>query len=223
VARTHCAGQRIYGTAFEDRLSVAFITGEQDGNRRENEIFMHPWFVDLKIRTKLWIVPGMEHEISPSKVQAEVYAWLKEDLKRRQDDAKSRPGLAAASGEAFAGADQAKRFFDTANEELKNPERIWRGVTLLQGVVNRWGPTEPGQQAKKLLGEIGKDEKYLEQIEKQGSADEIKSLTAQAKALGRFGRIAAAIEAWSILAGNYQGTATGRDATAQIDRLKKKK
>ncbi len=72
---------------------MAFITGEKDFNRKENEEYMFPWLEELGVRTKLWVVPKMGHEIPPSKILAEVYAWLADDLKRRRADVKARPGL----------------------------------------------------------------------------------------------------------------------------------
>ncbi len=65
------------------------------------------------------------------------------------------------------------------------------------------------------------DEATLTRIAEQGARDEQLALSAQARALERFGQAAKAIDAWSILAKNQAGTAAGRDAEAQIRRLKK--
>src|ERR1051325_1296924 len=92
----------------EERLSVAFVTGEKDFNRKENEEYMYPWLQEVGIRSKLWVVPNMGHAIPPASVVAEVHAWLAEDLKRRHDDAKARPKLAVKPDDTPSAAEQAK-------------------------------------------------------------------------------------------------------------------
>lgn len=205
----------------QDRLSVAFVTGDKDFNRKENEIYMAPWFEELGIRAKAWVVPNMGHAVPSGTVLAEVYSWLAGDLPRRQADAKQRPGLVFTPDLTPSGAAQAKRYLDTARRELKDPERTWHGVTLLQGIVARWNKTPAGVEARGYLKEIVSDEALLQRIGDQGAADEIKSVTAQAKALERFDLPAKAIEAWSILAKNYEGMPVGQNALAQIRRLQK--
>jgi predicted esterase len=81
----------------EDRLSVAFITGEKDTNRKEIEEVMYPWFQEVGIRARLWVVPKMGHAIPSGDVMAEAHAWIAEDLQRRRDDAKARPKLAVGA------------------------------------------------------------------------------------------------------------------------------
>ncbi|MSQ94452.1 MAG: hypothetical protein EXR98_07840 [Gemmataceae bacterium] len=207
---------------IEERLSVAFVTGEKDFNRKENEVYMAPWFEELGIRSKLWVVPKMAHEIPSSAVITEVHAWLAEDLKRRRDDAKGRPKLAVAHDVTPSAAEQAKRQLESALDDLKQPPRTWRGVALLQGVTQRWGKTESGKQAQALLKEIVNNDKLLERVEVQGSEDEVKSISSQAKALERFGQNAKAIEAWQLLAQNYDGTPIAAKANENIKRLRAK-
>jgi hypothetical protein len=93
----------------------------------------------------------------------------------------------------------------------------------LQGVTQRFGKTEAGQRAAGLLKKIAADEQLLNIIAVQGAEDEQKSLSAQAKAFERFGQIAPAIQAWQILAQNYEGTPVGKQALEQIRRLQAKK
>ncbi len=73
-----------------ERLSVAFVTGEADFNRRENEAVMAPLFQELGVRSKLWVVPRLGHDLPPAGVLAEVYAWLAADLRRRREDTSAR-------------------------------------------------------------------------------------------------------------------------------------
>src|SRR5439155_8114284 len=82
-----------------DRLSVAFVTGESDFNRRECEVLISPLFTELGIRSKLWLVPRLSHALPPGDVLADVYAWLADGLKRRREDARAHPGLAVPAGD----------------------------------------------------------------------------------------------------------------------------
>jgi predicted esterase len=207
---------------IEDRFSVAFVTGEKDPNRKENEVFMAPWFEEIGIRSKLWVVPKMGHTIPPHAVQSEVYAWLNADLPRRRADAKARPKLAVTPDEAPGAKEQAERFALAADDDLKNPERAWRGVSLLHGVVHRWPKTPAGIQTRTLLKQLPENDLLMKRIEDQGPKDEVKSLTAQAKALERFGNIPKAIEAWSLLATNYANTPIATNAAENIKRLRGK-
>jgi predicted esterase len=207
---------------LEERLSVAFVTGETDMNRKENEVYMAPWFEELGIRSKLWVVPKMGHAIPAPAVMSDVYAWLTEDLQRRRDDAKARPKLAVAADDTPSGSEQAKRFVAAAVADLKLPARTWHGVVLLQGATQRWGKSESGAEARGLLKDVLNNDKLLERISVQGAEDEVKSVSAQAKALERFGQPAGAIEAWGILARNYEGTPIAAKANENIKRLRAK-
>lgn len=93
---------------------------------------------------------------------------------------------------------------------------------MLQGVTQRWPKTESAREAQKLLKDALGDEKLLERIDRQGADDEVKSLSAQARAMERFGNVPKAIEAWSLLAKNYEGMPIAAEAAANIKRLKKK-
>jgi pimeloyl-ACP methyl ester carboxylesterase len=217
-----CGTNPLSGPAYlrhriHDRLSVAFVTGEKDFNRKENEIYMGPWFFDLGIRAKVWVMPKAGHVIPAPAVHEEIYAWLEADLKRRQAEARAHPELALAFD--TAPPEQARRYLAAAQAELKQPARTWRGVALVQAVAQRWGKTDAGKQARQLLQEIANDEATLERIADQGAEDEKKALSAQAWALERFGQPKKAVEAWQILAKNYEGTPTGRNAQYEIRRL----
>ena len=204
---------------IHDRLSVAFVTGEKDFNRKENEEYMFPYFQELGIRTKLW-VPKVGHALPPADVAVEVHAWLTADLKRRAQNARDYPGLSVGPQAAPTAKEQAAGLLSAAQAELGKQDRVWQGVALLQGVTTRWGKLEPAKEARALLQKIGKDENLLKLIEEQGAADEIRSLTAQAKGLERFGQTKKAIEAWEILARNYADTPVGQKAAAEVRRLK---
>jgi len=202
-----------------DRLSVAFVTGSGDFNRKENEDYMFPYFQDVGIRSRLWVVPKMGHSVPGPDVLAEVHAWLAEDLKRRQTDAKERPGLAAASDEVKTGAQQATGQLEAAEAGLKDPERTWPAVALLEGIVERWGKTEVADKARKHLDQVKADPKRAQLLAEQRGAEERRELTAQAKALERFGLRRRALETWRKLAKDQAESAAGKKAAAEAKRL----
>jgi hypothetical protein len=204
----------------QDRLSVAFLTGATDFNRRENEDFMFPYFHELSIRSRLWIVPKMGHAIPGADILAEVQRWLDEDFKRRRADAKDRPGLSASPTEVPTSLTQAKRLLETAEEEFGRPERTYRGVALLQGINARWPKTEPAEKARALLKEISGDPKRLKLIEEQGGDEERLVLGAQARSLEKFGDSQAALKAWDLLAKNHAGTDDGKKAAEEAKRIR---
>src|SRR5262245_52956963 len=84
-----------------DRVSVAFVTGEQDFNRRENEVWIAPFFKELDVRSQLWIAPGVGHDIPGPALMDDVVAWLSADVKRRREDARDRPHLNFKADEAL--------------------------------------------------------------------------------------------------------------------------
>lgn len=222
-----CGTNTISGPTYlrhrvEERLSVAFVTGENDTNRKENESVMHPWFQQIGIRSKLWVVPKMGHAIPGASVIGEVQAWIAEDLPRRRADRKARPKLAVAADDTPTAKEQPKRFVAAAQDDLKDPLRTWRGVALLQGVTQRWGGTAESKQAQRALKEVLGNETLLQRIDEQGTADEVESISAQARAMERFGFVPKAIEAWEILAKNHEGTPVGARAVENIKRLRAK-
>src|SRR5262245_46055155 len=183
-----------------DRLSVAFVTGASDFNRAENEQYMFPMFQDLGIRSRLWVVPKLGHGIPGPAVLAEVCKWLEEDLSRRHKDVKAQPTLACPPDDALTPRKLASRALDAAEANLKEDDRLWRGVALLQGVVARWGRTEEAEKARKRLAELKEDPKRLRLAEEQGGKEKRTVLQAQGKALDRFGQTAAALREWKKLA-----------------------
>lgn len=222
-----CGTNPIPGAAWqrhriEERLSVAFVTGEKDMNRKENEAYMYPWFQEIGVRSKLWVMPKMGHVIPPASIVSEVHAWIAEDLKRRRDAAIKHSKLAVGPDDTPSAAEQSKRYFSAALDDLKAPARTWRGIALLQGVTQRWPKSTAADSARAELKRIVNDKDILQRIEVQGADDEVKSISAQAKALERFGNIPKAIEAWQLLAKDYQGTPAGNTANMNIKRLRGK-
>jgi dienelactone hydrolase len=205
---------------IQDRFSVAFVTGEKDFNRKENEAYLYPQFDELGIRAKLWVVPKLGHAVPPPQTLAAVYAWLAGDVKRRRADAEERSALAVAPDEAPDGPAQAARLLKAAKAELRRPEHTWRGVVLLQGVLQRWGKTEAAGKARKLLSDIQDDDQRLRLVERQGGADERRTLLAQAKSFEGFGRPEQAVQAYELLVRHHPDTPEGKRAAAALKRLR---
>ncbi len=202
------------------RLSIAFVTGSGDFNRKENEDYMAPLFHDLGVRSRLWVVPKLGHAIPSSTVLAEVYAWLAEDLPRRREEVKARPGLAVSPDEAPRGERQAARLLETAEAALRAPDRTWEGVALLQGILARWEATEPGHKARRLLEQTQSDAKRLALVGEQGGREERQSLKAEATALACFGETKHALRAWELLAKGHPQSPEGKQAAAEAARLR---
>lgn len=202
----------------QDRLSIAFVTGESDFNRAENEKFMAPLTRQVSIRTQLTVVPKLGHGVPDDKVLDAVVSWLEEDLPRRREDIKKNPSLGVPPVESLIATAQAARLLEAAQRDFKEEATVWRGVTKLQGVLARWPRTEAGTKARDLLEELKKDEKRLKLAGDQGGVEERVYLLAQAETLEAIGRTAAALQAWNELAEQHPFAPEGRKA---IDRVRK--
>jgi predicted esterase len=203
-----------------DRLSVAFVTGESDFNRRECEVLMAPLFTQLGIRSKLWLVPRMGHSLPPGEVLVDVYSWLADGLKQRRDDAKGHPRLALPADEVLTPEKVAARQLEEAEADLKKVGRTWRGVALLRAVVERWPDTDAGDKARQLLKDVAIDPAKSRAILEEGGKEESQLLTAQASALEHFGDNRAALRAWQLLANAQPETPAGKKATEEAKRLR---
>jgi predicted esterase len=219
-----CGGSPPHGLDYlrhraRDRLSIALVAGANDPDRRESEIYLAPLLDDLGVRTRLWVVPRMGHEMPPADVLAEAYAWLESDLARRRQDVKERPELAVGADEVPTRKAQAERMLTAAKADLVQPDRVYRGVALLLGLVARWDKTEAADQARELLREVRDDPRRLERLAAQGGGEERQVLAAHARALDRFGQTRAARETWEVLAKSHPGTPEAAQAAAEVRRL----
>jgi hypothetical protein len=203
----------------QDRLSAALVSGADDFDRREAEVFLAPLLADLGVRTRLWLVPRTGHEMPPPAVVAEALEWLEADLPRRLQDARDRPGLVVASDEVPTRRVRSERMLEAARADLLQPDRVYRGTALLLGVLARGDRTDAADQARTLLHSVREDAQQLERLTKQGGAEELRVLAAQARALDRFGEAQAAREAWEHLAHSYPDTPEGVRAAGQARRL----
>jgi hypothetical protein len=165
------------------------------------------------------VVPKVGHGLPPTDVLNEVYAWLAADLKRRREDAKARPGLAVTADETLTPDKAAARQVEEGEADLKRSGRTWRGVALLRGVVERWPNTDAGDAARRLLKDVLRDEARARAIEEEGGREERDFLTAQGKALERFGDNRGALKAWRLLAHAQPDTPAGKKAAGEAKRL----
>ncbi len=205
---------------IHDRLSVAFVTGADDFNRRENELYMAPLFAELGIRSKLWVVPNLGHALPSADRLTEVCSWLTDGLKQRREVARAHPGLAVPADEALTPEKVAARHVEAAEGDLRTQGRAWRGVALLREVLERWPATEAGDRARQLLEDVTRDAAKARAIAEEGSREEREFLSAQAKALERFGDRQRACRAWDVLAHAQPSTPAGERAAAEAKRLR---
>jgi hypothetical protein len=203
----------------EDRLSVALVTGETDSNRRESELLWAPLFQETGIRSRLWVVPKLGHEMPPEAVLSAVYTWLEEDLPRRRHEAKVRLGQAASPDEFLTDHDRAERLLQTARIEMSHPDRVYRAAAKLAGLLARWGDTDAADKARALLKELRTDPVSRQRLTEQSAADERRLLGARAKALQNFGRIREARDAWQRLAKSQADQPAGIRAAEEVKRL----
>jgi predicted esterase len=202
-----------------DRLSVAVLAGADDFERRHSELYVTPLLSDLGVRSRLWVVPQLGHEMPPPAVLGEVHDWLEADLPRRLRDVRAHPGLAVAPDEVPLRGIQAERAVADAQAELLDSDHVYRAAALLQGVLARWGTTDAADQARELAKAIDDDPRQRDRLRGQRAADEQKRLAAQARALQRFGDTRAAREMWEQLARTHAGTSDGDRAAAEARRL----
>jgi poly(3-hydroxybutyrate) depolymerase len=202
----------------QDRLSVALVTGSKDPHRQELEEYTDPYLHDMGIRTRLWAVPGLGHALPGVEVLAEARAWLGNDLRRRQADTQARP---TPAGNMPTPSRQAARLVERAEVELRQPDKTWRAVALLQGVLARWEEEAPAAtaRARQLLEAIKADPLKARWVAEQGGAEERRGFVAQATALERVGRPAEALRAWNQLAKLHPDTTEGKRAADEAQRL----
>ena len=149
----------------------------------------------------------------------EVVGWLAADLKRRREDAKTRPNLSVKFDEAFRGDAEADRLLAAARDEIQDKERLWQGVSLLMDVIQRWPDSASAGASKELMQTILADQDQKAALDRLRLADDRKSFGAQARGLERAGRIPKAIEVWESLARNQRDTPTAEEARTEIRRL----
>jgi predicted esterase len=204
----------------QERLSVAAVTGADDFDRREAEAFLHPLLRDLGVRSRLWVAPGLGHDLPTPSTLEEVWTWLEADLQRRLQDNRLRPGLAVAPGEVPTRRILGERMLAEAEAELHRPDRLFRGVALLAGVAARCDRTDAADRARALLGEIRSDPGRRGRLKEQADREGRRVLRAEARALEGLGRIQESLDTWERLAREQPHTPEAATDAAEIRRLK---
>jgi hypothetical protein len=183
----------------QDRLSVALLAGEDDPARVEGVEALAPYLSDLGVRTRAWLVPKLGHELPSTEVLEEILKWLAEDLKRRREDVKDRPSLAGKAKEVPTDERHAAQMVDQAEADLAVPTQLWRGVALLEGVVERYGRTDAVERARARLKEVRGDARRLKALGEQRDVEDRKLLAAQARYLDHRGDLRGADRTWQAL------------------------
>jgi hypothetical protein len=165
-----------------DRLSVALITGETDFNRGEVERWRGPYLKDIGVRTRVWTVPRMGHDIPTGAALLEAVRFLEEGVKQRQALAKEYP--ASRLVKPLSREEWAKALLDEAKARIKTRATLYSGLMQLKGAMERWTDLPEGEEAKRILLE------YEAKPEKPWEADDIaeqrRFLIAQARALDAY-------------------------------------
>jgi predicted esterase len=202
-----------------DRLSVAIVVGADDPARRDSAEAFGPYLSDLGIRSRSWVVPRLGHALPPSDTVVEAERWLAEDLRRRQDDVRDRPALAAKAREMLTDGVRAAKILEQARADLARPDRLFRAVALLEGIVARYGRTDAADKAQTLLKELRADDRRHRALDEQRKEEDRKLRAATARRLERSGELRGAIRAWDELVQSHAGTEIAKQAPMEIRRL----
>ena len=167
-----------------DRLSVAFVTGENDFNRGEVERFRGTMFPEVGVRSKVWVEPKMGHSIPGGERLGEVFGWLEEGAVGRGALAKKFPASRVNGDAAPSRQDWSQALLKEAQGRLKNKQTLYSGLMQLQGASVRWADLPGGIAAKKLLTEY--EAKSDRPWEEDDIAEQRRFLIAQARSLDAY-------------------------------------
>lgn len=213
-----------------DRLSIAFLTGENDFNRAECERYRAPILSDFGVRTKVWVAPKVGHAI-PAALIPEAFKWLEEGLPQRRALAKKYPASRLAS--APSREEWAKLLVQEGKDRLGARETLFSGLMQLMGCVDRWPDAPAAAEAKKILAEY--DAKKEKPWEEDDIAEKRRFVLAQAKALDAYASgplppqyvkqrpemAKEAMKLWFILFKDNPDSPAGQEAKKRIPELKK--
>jgi hypothetical protein len=137
---------------MRERLSVAVVTGERDFNGPEMAREFYPDLVAHQVRTRLWLIPGMGHDIPNASKMDEVFQWVEAGLPERRQLAQAVPAsrlVAPLSPEAWSRA-----LLMEAGERLQMSPGTTSGLFMLQGIVERWPELPAAKIAEDALAEF---------------------------------------------------------------------
>jgi pimeloyl-ACP methyl ester carboxylesterase len=216
-----------------DRLGVALLTGEKDFNRGEIERWRGPMLKEVGVSARVWVQPGLGHDIPSEKVLLEAIRWLDEQAPRRREEAKRHPASRMAGDVAVRREQQAGTLFAEAKKRLEKRGTLYSGLMQLQGIMQRWPDLPVGSEAKTILLEY--DRRAERPWDDDDLAEQRRFLIAQARALDAYAsgdlppqyareRPAAArqaIQLWQKVLADGPDTAPGREAKKRIPALEK--
>lgn len=167
-----------------DRLSFLFVTGTDDFNYGEIELFKEPMFSGMGIRTKVLELAKMGHEMpDPYTFQAAI-DWLDAGVADRRKLAARYPAMHTLGDQAPSREEQAKALLAEGKAKIKDGKTMFAGLMLLQGVMTRWPDLATADSAKRILLE------YEGKADKPWEADDIaeqrKFLIARVRALDAY-------------------------------------
>jgi pimeloyl-ACP methyl ester carboxylesterase len=166
------------------RLSVALIAGEKERARARVEKYFAPLLSEMKVRSKLWLDPVKEGENPRAATLEGALDWLQADLKRRSADTKEH----AASGPTSV--------LEQARKESLQARTLLRATATLEWLTERYPATSTARKAKEVLDEMDQDDQTKKKLAEHREEWRRTVLTAQAKALEKFGRLAEARKSW---------------------------
>ncbi|HEY7313520.1 MAG TPA: hypothetical protein VH643_29485 [Gemmataceae bacterium] len=216
-----------------DRLSVALLTGEKDFNRAEVERLRGPLLKEVGVTVRVWMQPGLGHDVPSEKVLLEAFRWLDERAAQRRLEAKRHPASRVEGDAVVTRDEQAKALLAEAKKRLEKPETLYSGLMQMQGCMQRWPDLQAGAEAKKILLEY--DGRKERPWEADDLAEQRRFLVARARALDAYAsgdlppqyakeRPDAAREAirlWKQVLNDGPDTAPGREAKKRIAALEK--
>jgi predicted esterase len=216
-----------------ERLSVAFVTGESDFNRGECERFRGPLLKEVGVRTRVWVVPKMGHSIPGGGTMQEVFQWVEEGRKQRQELAKKYPASRIAGSAAPSREEWAKLLFAEGKQRLQARETLYSGLMQLQGCMNRWVGLPVAAEARKLLLEY--EAKPDKPWEEDDIAEQRRFLIASARSLDayasgplpeqyakqRASMAKQALELWQMVVQDGPNTPAGQEGKKRIAELQK--
>lgn len=216
-----------------DRLSIALVTGEEDFNRGELERWRGPFLKEVGANVKVWVMPKMGHALPSGQQMQEVFAWLEEGGKRRQELAKKYPASRTPADKALSRDEWAKALLGEGKERMQAKETFFSGLMQIKLAMERWDDTPAAAEARKTLIAIqdGNDKTWeLEDI-----AEQRRYIVAHARALTAYATgplpqqyakerpdmAKQAIELWSLIQKDAQDAKAVKEAEKFIPELKK--
>jgi predicted esterase len=184
-----------------ERLSCALVSGSADRVRRQLDKYQLPLLGNLRIRSRLWIVPEAGHALPPARVLVEVQHWLEEDVERRRADREEW----VESDETAARRVLAAHALAQARKELDQTDQLYRGVARLQWLMARWPRTDAGEKASDLLTQLRADPDKRKALAEQTAASRRELVMAEARALEAVGRTEQARKRWEQVADLAEG------------------